>query len=72
MPALLTGGRVLFVDLYFVVKWEDEEDMLDVLSQKMVIPPKDVDITNLNDGDSCCALFNGTSYNALVVARGTY
>ena len=46
--------------------------MLDVLSQKMVMSPKDVDITNLKDSDSCCALFNGTPYNALVVARGTY
>jgi len=64
-----TFMQLLFItDRYFLIKWLDEEELIDV------VPAKDIsssfDLLDLSPGQKCCACFKGEMYDAEVLAVG--
>ena len=49
---------------------DDTEELLDVVNSKAVVPPDDVDILEMKQGDRCRVSYNGQFYKADVVAVG--
>lgn len=56
-------------DLYFIVRWLDDEDVFDTLPAKDV-SCGDKSVFDLNTGDCCEALYCGNSYSVEVIASG--
>ena len=58
------------IDTFFLIKWTDESDLHDVVSSKMVVPPDDLTIMEVDPGTKVKVLFNGRYYKAQVIDRG--
>ena len=60
-------------DLYFLIKWLDqEEDLYDVLPARDVKPHDDTDVLDLMPGERCQAFFLNKLYGGKVVANGMF
>ena len=57
-------------DLYFLISWKDEDDLLDVLEHKMIKLMGDMDVLDVPDGQECSAIYDGKYYEATVIASG--
>lgn len=67
---------MLLLDTHFLINWIDDpegEDLYDVVSSKMVVPPDDVDdILGVNPGKICKVAYSGGYYKARVLEVGRY
>ena len=64
--------EILVLDLYFLIKWLDEEELMDVLPARDIMPIDGSDVFELNPGDECKAAFKGHNYEAEVLAVGEF
>ena len=64
---------LLAIETYFLVNWMDDpegDDMYDVVSSKMVVPPDEIDILDVTPGAVCKVAFHGSYYKAKVLEVG--
>ena len=64
--------EILVLDLYFLIKWLDEGELMDVLPARDIMPIDGSDVFELNPGDECRAAFKDHNYEAEVLAVGEF
>ena len=61
-----------FIDTYYLIKWEEEDGLYDVIPAKDIVPPNNCnDILEVIPGMVCRILFDGKYYGATVINTGT-
>ena len=61
---------MVIADLYFLVNWVGENDKMDVVAAKEVVPPEDTDILDVSAGMICRVSYSSKFYAARVMKSG--
>ena len=65
---ILETQHLSTIERYFLIKWLDEEELIDVVPARDI--SSSVDLLDLSPGQKCCASFKGELYDAEVLAVG--
>ena len=70
-PQSISYSYSSFTDCYFLINWQDEDGTLhDIVPSKLVVPPEDLTILDVNPGMVCRVSHNGQFYPAKIIERG--
>lgn len=59
------------LEIFFLVKWLEEDELYDVVPSKSVVPPEDTNILEMIPGMICKVAYSGQFYKAKVIECGS-